>query len=591
MLRSRLLILGICFGTSMSVGVTDLLVNQIEFLTGAGKQKIVLGDGWRKDDLDTVCGLEGCYFINDLKSRDETMTTRNINIFISGSNLRNIDVRDIEEKCGPTALCFVTFIRRSTQPRIQLGEKTRFIILDVVLTNSGFSMNIDCGHTLHMNVAFNLITIKRNKSASKTAGVECLNKKVNFRVAFNKIAPYVHIYDDPTKMGGPEPSIMQVFAKKEGLNLEWVNANFAWGLISPETGLWIGTIGKVLYGEVSAGITNVDITYTRYKVVDYTSPISINRGIILSKKPGPASSIFNVVKVFDPLVWSLIIVGLFTSFALLFVFHSVEVEGYQGYDENLLFFNLLGQLVRQPVQMNLPRWMEVLVVSFSIFGLFIGFFYESLILSTLVSVPYEKPINSLKDIIERGSRVYICQGGTYEAFFRDSTEETPKKIYEMATSSSKYNGIVPCSVEEQRRQSEEMVNNGAVRIVASTMGLSVFQDYYDRNSVQPFRMGQDKIFHFYVGIPVRKDAQWKDSLDSVINQLWAGGLLSKWFNDEFNSKIFLKTTDDDSAPLKMEYFWFPTIILFSGVILGLTAFLVELNKTKNKSNKKKNLNE
>jgi len=29
-------------------------------------------------------------------------------------------------------------------------------------------------------------------------------------------------------------------------------------------GLWIGTIGKVLYGEVSAGITNVDITYTRF---------------------------------------------------------------------------------------------------------------------------------------------------------------------------------------------------------------------------------------------------------------------------------------------------------------------------------------
>jgi len=31
--------------------------------------------------------------------------------------------------------------------------------------------------------------------------------------------------------------------------------------------------------------------------------------------------------VFDPLVWSLIIVGLFTSFALLFVFHSVSKKG------------------------------------------------------------------------------------------------------------------------------------------------------------------------------------------------------------------------------------------------------------------------
>ena len=27
-----------------------------------------------------------------------------------------------------------------------------------------------------------------------------------------------------------------------------------------------------------------------------------------------------------------------------------------------------------------------------------------------------------------------------------------------------FSGIVPCSVEEQRRQSEEMVNNGAVRL-------------------------------------------------------------------------------------------------------------------------------
>ena len=48
-------------------------------------------------------------------------------------------------------------------------------------------MNIDCGHTLHMNVAFNVITIKRNKSASKTAGVECLNKKVNTIFRFFKL--------------------------------------------------------------------------------------------------------------------------------------------------------------------------------------------------------------------------------------------------------------------------------------------------------------------------------------------------------------------------------------------------------------------
>ena len=51
-------------------------------------------------------------------------------------------------------------------------------------------MNIDCGHTLHMNVAFNLITIKRNKSASKTAGVECLNKKVNTIFTLRFFTPF-----------------------------------------------------------------------------------------------------------------------------------------------------------------------------------------------------------------------------------------------------------------------------------------------------------------------------------------------------------------------------------------------------------------
>ena len=40
-------------------------------------------------------------------------------------------------------------------------------------------------------------------------------------------------------------------------------------------------------------------------------------------------------------------------------------------------------------------------------------------------------------------------------------------------------------------------------------------------------------------------------------------------------QIFLKTGEDISAPLKMEYFWFPTIILISGICLGKALVLVD----------------
>ena len=47
------------------------------------------------------------------------------------------------------------------------------------------------------------------------------------------------------------------------------------------------------------------------------------------------------------------------------------------------------------------------------------------------------------------------------------------------------------------------------------MNIVIFLKHFF-SSVQPFRMSPDKLFHFYVGIPVRKDAQWKDSLGSKI---------------------------------------------------------------------------
>ena len=34
---------------------------------------------------------------------------------------------------------------------------------------------------------------------------------------------------------------------------------------------WVGVVGHTLYGDVDIGMCNIDITYTRYQVVDFSA--------------------------------------------------------------------------------------------------------------------------------------------------------------------------------------------------------------------------------------------------------------------------------------------------------------------------------
>ena len=82
-----------------------------------------------------------------------------------------------------------------------------------------------------------------------------------------------------------EPQIVQAFAAKFGLNLNWFDAKYSWGKfveetqrceykfeeikidqfrgIKQESSRWNGVVGHVLYGEADIGISNIDITQQR----------------------------------------------------------------------------------------------------------------------------------------------------------------------------------------------------------------------------------------------------------------------------------------------------------------------------------------
>lgn len=52
--------------------------------------------------------------------------------------------------------------------------------------------------------------------------------------------------------------------------MSWLDAQYSWGALDPATGVWDGVVGHTLYGRVDVGMCNIDMTHSRYQVIDYS---------------------------------------------------------------------------------------------------------------------------------------------------------------------------------------------------------------------------------------------------------------------------------------------------------------------------------
>ena len=186
---------------------------------------------------------------------------------------------------------------------------------------------------------------------------------------------------------------------------------------------WNGVVGHTLYGDVDIGMSNIDITHSRYsQAVDYSAFIrsvkliwtfslisdfllashrlfSPNEARILSRKPGPSSRLFILLKPFPPLLWALLALVFFLFFFLILAFKRMN-EKYFGLrteskDFVWLFTGVGGPAVRstwwtcrmfqllhvilRPGSLISPAWprsSQYLYLTFEIFFYFmLHFFY------------------------------------------------------------------------------------------------------------------------------------------------------------------------------------------------------------------------
>ena len=160
---------------------------------------------------------------------------------------------------------------------------------------------------------------------------------------------------------------------------------------------WNGVVGHTLYGDVDIGMSNIDITWSRYsQAVDYSAFIrslycplhfscnlfSPNEARILSRKAGPSSRLFLLLKPFSPLLWSLM-AAVFLLFFFLFLAFKRMNEKYFGLRterrDSVWVFTGLFHVMLRPACLISPAWprsSHYLYLAFQLFFYFmLHFFY------------------------------------------------------------------------------------------------------------------------------------------------------------------------------------------------------------------------
>ncbi len=168
-------------------------------------------------------------------------------------------------------------------------------------------------------------------------------------------------------------------------------------------------------GKVAMSSGNIKELLQRY--FDLSPPLAWSEVIFLSRAPLPVTSLGNITDPFTVTVWLVVIITLFSLSLYLLLAHQVYVS------ENLRHENLAVQeeakgnffiftfcKISEPEPLPwFRKWSagKMAVLIWMVFSLAMTMFYTSNLRAHLIAIKYEKPIDTLQDILDNGKRPWM----------------------------------------------------------------------------------------------------------------------------------------------------------------------------------------
>ncbi|XP_066471201.1 glutamate receptor 1 isoform X3 [Tiliqua scincoides] len=368
-------------------------------------------------------------------------------------------------------------------------------------------------------------------------------------------------------------------------------ADGKYGARDPDTKLWNGMVGELVYGRADVAVAPLTITLVREEVIDFSKPfMSLGISIMIKKPQKSKPGVFSFL---DPLayeIWMCIVFAYIGVSVVLFLvsrfspyeWHNEELE--EGRDQpandqtnefgifNSLWFSL-GAFMQQGCDIS-PRSLSGRIVGgvWWFFTLIIISSYTANLAAFLTVERMVSPIESAEDLAKQTEIAYgTLDAGSTKEFFRRSKIAVFEKMWTYMKSAEP-SVFVPTTEEGMKRVRRS--KGKYAYLLESTMNEYIEQ----RKPCDTMKVGGNLDSKGY-GIATPKGSPLRNPVNLAVLKLNEQGLLdklkNKWWYDKGECGSGGGDSKDKTSALSLSNVAGVFYILIGGLGLAMLVALIE----------------
>ncbi|XP_076038908.1 putative glutamate receptor [Oratosquilla oratoria] len=390
--------------------------------------------------------------------------------------------------------------------------------------------------------------------------------------------PHIYVRPGPSgsaSISGPMAQLLESLAESINFTYTVIQGDGYWGA-PQENGEWNGMIGTVLRQEAEVGLGPFGMTNLRADVVDFTTPVFLEKSRILVRRPRPEPNPWGFL---SPLTW-FVWVGLFGS-ALLIVVTSLVIGSVLNMDQRSSFLDYFWAVFSIFFSQSLtwtPRGNSLRIVFWLwiIITLIVMRSYSGALTSLLAVKTVAIKHDSLQDVIEDTGLKLIFEGSTALTAYMERAESgTYRELYESSRGRSLF-----FQASKMAEAAYRFIPGGSHAMLLEDVGCKkIYSDHYSRTGRCEFYMSSTTFWPIIYAMIVQKGSPLRRLIDARILALNEFGIYERWANARMpNMTACIKTptklTIHESYALKD--LWAVFLLLGCGLLLALLLFAFEV---------------
>lgn len=213
--------------------------------------------------------------------------------------------------------------------------------------------------------------------------------------------------------------------------------------------------------------------------------------------------------------------------------------------------------------------------------LFLSSIYECNLRAYLMYTPYEKPIETEQDIVDRGRNLYLPFGTPFLSYYKESELEIRRQLWSKIDKNPNllyYAAIASCFLKHEK---VDLIENGGVDLQSRAFFYARYPIMKAMYGYQPFYISKKAVFELQFSMMLKKYQDHRRDLNRIVRHLQAAGIVDHLSNGYLSQEALIgQNLDNTPQPFTLEHFTGAFVILGVGLIVSGMTLLNERFRTR-----------